>query len=67
MSCRVERFRDIFRCQLTTLRPHHRVIERGGNTPSLRNFIAICYVLGADPTEVLREILENRQQFQPRT
>jgi transcriptional regulator with XRE-family HTH domain len=41
-------------------RVHIGVIERGGNSPNLRSFVAICYALGADPAEVLREILQTR-------
>jgi transcriptional regulator with XRE-family HTH domain len=44
-------------------RVHIGVIERGGNSPNLRTFIAISQALGADPTEILREILQNREQF----
>ena len=47
-------------------RVHIGVIERGGNSPNLRTFTSICYALGADPTEVLREILQNRAQFRAR-
>ncbi len=45
-------------------RVHIGVIERGGNSPNLRSFIAICFALGADPPTVLAEILRNRSQFQ---
>lgn len=45
-------------------RVHVGVIERGGNSPNLRTFVALSYALGADPTEVLREVLTNRAQFQ---
>jgi transcriptional regulator with XRE-family HTH domain len=48
-------------------RVHIGVIERGGNSPSLLTFIAICQALGADPPTVLREILDNRALFQRRT
>lgn len=48
-------------------RVHIGVIERGGNSPNLRSFIAISQALGADPTEILREILQNRAQFRKRT
>lgn len=44
-------------------RVHVGVIERGGNSPNLRTFVALCYALGADPTEVLREVLANSAQF----
>ena len=47
-------------------RVHVGVIERGGNSPNLRTFITICHALGADPTEVLGEILRSRAQFQAR-
>ena len=51
--------------QLTGMsRVHIGVIERGGNPPTLRSFIAICFALGADPPTVLHEILRNRAQFQ---
>jgi transcriptional regulator with XRE-family HTH domain len=51
--------------QLTGLsRAHVGVIERGGNSPNLRTFIAISQALGADPMEILREILQTRAQFQ---
>jgi len=45
-------------------RVHIGVLERGGNSPNLESFIRISHALGADPTEVLREILQNRAQFQ---
>lgn len=45
-------------------RVHIGVIERGGNSPNLRTFLAICYALGAEPTEVLREVLQKRAQLQ---
>ena len=48
-------------------RVHIGVIERGGNSPNLRSFIAISYALGADPTAILGEILRNREQFRIRT
>ncbi len=41
-------------------RVHVGVIERGGNSPSLRSFVSICYALGADPSDILREVLQNR-------
>lgn len=47
-------------------RVHLGVIERGGNVPSLRSFIALSTALGADPLEVLREILQIREQFRKR-
>jgi transcriptional regulator with XRE-family HTH domain len=47
-------------------RVHIGVIERGGNSPNLRTFIAISHALGADATEILREVLQNRAQFQKR-
>jgi len=51
--------------QLTGLsRAHVGVIERGGNSPNLRTFIAISQALGADQMEILREILQTRAQFQ---
>ncbi|HEX3111595.1 MAG TPA: helix-turn-helix transcriptional regulator [Thermoanaerobaculia bacterium] len=45
-------------------RAHVGVIERGGNSPKLRTFLAISQALGADPMEILREILQTRAQFQ---
>jgi transcriptional regulator with XRE-family HTH domain len=47
-------------------RTHLGVIERGGNSPTLRTLIALSHALGADPTDVLREILQNREQFRKR-
>ena len=47
-------------------RVHLGVIERGGNAPSLRSFISLSHALGADPLEVLREILQTREQFRKR-
>lgn len=44
-------------------RVHVGVIERGGNSPNLRTFVSLCYALGADPTEVLREVLQNSSQY----
>jgi len=48
-------------------RVHVSVIERGGNSPKLRTFIALSNALGADPTEVLRAILQNRAQLRQAT
>jgi transcriptional regulator with XRE-family HTH domain len=48
-------------------RVHIGVIERGGNSPSLRSFVAICYALGADPAEILREVLQQRAQLRTAT
>lgn len=47
-------------------RVHVGVMERGGNSPNLRTFVALCYALGADPTEVLREVLQMTAQYQQR-
>ena len=44
-------------------RVHVGVIERGGNSPNLRTFVSLCYALGADPTVVLREVLQNSSQY----
>jgi transcriptional regulator with XRE-family HTH domain len=42
------------------------VIERGGNSPSLQSFIAISHALGIHAAEVMKEIVEVRDQFRRR-
>ena len=39
------------------------VIERGGNLPSLNTVLNLATVFGVDPAEILRELLQNREQF----
>jgi len=43
---------------------HLGVIERGGNLMSMSSFLNLVGVMAIDPGEVLREVLENRRQFQ---
>ena len=45
---------------------HLGVIERGGNLPGLKTLLALAQVFAVDPGEILREMLENRRQFQRR-
>ena len=45
-------------------RVHVGVIERGGNSPNLQTFLAFCWALGADPADVLREVLQNTARLQ---
>jgi DNA-binding XRE family transcriptional regulator len=45
---------------------HLGVIERGGNLPGLKTLLALAQVFGVDPGDILREMLENRDQFRPR-
>ena len=35
-------------------------IEAGGNIPSIESLIRLSHVLGADPPEVLREMIQSR-------
>ena len=42
------------------------VIERGGNSPSLQSFITITHHLGLHAAEVMKEIVDNREQFRRR-
>lgn len=43
---------------------HLGVIERGGNLPGLRTLLSLAQVFGVDPGNILREMLDNRRQFQ---
>ena len=45
---------------------HVGVIERGGNLPGLKTLLALATVFGVEPGEMLREMLENREQFKRR-
>jgi transcriptional regulator with XRE-family HTH domain len=38
------------------------VIERGGNLMGMKSFLNFAVVMNVDPGEILREVLENRQQ-----
>ena len=42
------------------------VMERGGNCPSLQSFIQISYVFGVHPAELMKEIVDTREQFRRR-
>ena len=39
------------------------VVERGGNLPSLKTVLNLATVFGVDPADILRELLQNREQF----
>jgi transcriptional regulator with XRE-family HTH domain len=42
------------------------IIERGGNTPSLQSFITISHALGIHASDVMKQIVDNREQFRRR-
>ena len=49
---------------VTGLHPNYLgVIERGGNTPSLQSFILISHSLGIHAADVMKEIVDTREQF----
>ncbi len=51
----------------TGLHPNYLgVIERGGNTPSLQSFIQISHAFGVHAAEVMKEIVDTRDQFRRR-
>lgn len=39
------------------------VMERGGNSPSIQSFIHICQWLGVHPSDIMKEIVDTREQF----
>lgn len=43
---------------------HLGVIERGGNLMSMKSFLNLAAVMDIEPGAILREVLENRRQFQ---
>ncbi|HEX3583684.1 MAG TPA: helix-turn-helix transcriptional regulator [Thermoanaerobaculia bacterium] len=42
------------------------VMERGGNSPSLQTLLRLAEVFQIDATEIVREIVQNREQFRRR-
>jgi transcriptional regulator with XRE-family HTH domain len=42
------------------------VMERGGNSPSLQTLLNLAQVFGVDAAEIVREIVQNREQFRRR-
>lgn len=43
---------------------HLGVIERGGNLPGLKTLLSLAQIFAVDPGDILREMLDNRRQFQ---
>lgn len=51
----------------TGLHPNYLgVMERGGNCPSIQSLILISHTLGVHAAEVMKEIVDNREQFRKR-
>lgn len=42
------------------------VMERGGNSPSLQTLLRLAEVFGIDAADLMREIVQNREQFRKR-
>ena len=42
------------------------VMERGGNSPSLQSLLRLAEVFAIDAADVIREIVQNREQFRTR-
>jgi transcriptional regulator with XRE-family HTH domain len=51
----------------TGLHPNYLgVMERGGNSPSIQSLIQISHTLGVHAADVMREIVDTREQFRKR-
>src|ERR1043166_4260830 len=51
----------------TGLHPNYLgVMERGGDSPSIQSLIAISHTLGMHAADVMKEIVDNRDQFRKR-